>query len=216
MIKLESIADVAKAFSGIGSHFKKMAEHHNLAHGHHAAHAAFAKAHADGLADDHEHKAYFHKAHEHHTAMAAVHKAMADHHEAMHSEHAASEKVAKVDPTPPPVVEITKGAETEDGKDKKVGEKTADDAITKMIDQTVQSVTEKALETVAKSGKIEEMIEQIVLKRMNERLGNITVPDGAHGALPTVPAHLVPRPGQLEGMEKSASEMPAELAHWGN
>jgi hypothetical protein len=212
MIKLESFADVAKGFVGIAGHFKKMAEHHMTAHDHHAAHAAFAKAHHDGLADDHEHKAYFQKAHEHHSAMAALHKAMADHHEAMHAEHSASEKVAKDAPAAKAAA-----VPAADGKEKQV-EKTAgaEDAITAMIDKTVQSVTEKALDTVAKSGKIEEMIEQIVLKRMNERLGAVTVPDNVMGVLPTVPAHLVPRPGQLEGLDKSAGEFPAELAHFGS
>jgi hypothetical protein len=147
--------------------------------------------------------------------MAAVHKALADHHDSMHAAHAEAEKVAKDAPA------AGAAAKPADGKEQPV-EKTADDAITAMIDKTVQSVTEKALETVAKSGKIEEMIEQIVLKRMNERLGNITVPDTVKGALPTLPAfahlapHLVPRPGQLEAVDKDApAEFPAGLSHFG-
>lgn len=214
MKKFENIADLAKAFSGLSSHFKKMAEHHGAMHKMHADlgkahkdHADFAQSVHDGMDDSHEHKAYFgkvaalHKAkHVHHTTKADLHKSMAEHHAAMAADVDADDatKTAKVAPT---------GGK--EGMEKEAGGK-----IEEMVQKTTENVMAKALETIQSSGAIEQLVEKIVLDRVNNALGNKVKPDDVHGALPTVPAFkLVARPGQLEKASET-EEFPVELSHF--
>ena len=213
MKKYDSIEDLAKAFGGFAGHFRKAAAHHDglakvaeeKAAKHdsvakaHADHSAFLKAKEEGADDGDAMKAYFGKASE-------LHKAKAEHHEAM---AASTREIAKL--------HKARGAEHAefadaldgggDGKAKKAAaaagaSKNAPvsgggDAIENMIETTMQAVLAKSLEAIETSGKIEEMVEMLVLKRVNERLGNAPEPTLARGVLPDSRERLtlVPRPG---------------------
>jgi hypothetical protein len=98
-------------------------------------------------------------------------------------------------------------------------EKAAGNRIEEMVQTTTEKVLEKALLTITEGGSIEKMVEQIVLAKVNEALGNKIMPTEVKGVIPTVPAFavppftMVPRPGQLEKVAEDA-EFPVELAHF--
>jgi hypothetical protein len=225
--KIDFAGDLIKTAGHLHDHFKKMAEHHLHKAGHHSTHAAFVKGLHEGMDDGHEHKAYFGKvaahhenlsvlhkgAHEHHTSMAEAMKGMGDTMKAALDEmNKAAGTTAPAAVAPATVLAATpdKGAATVDPN--KGAAAVTDDAVVNMIDKTMSAVFEKALETVAKSGRVEEMVEQVVLRRVNEKLGGITEPTGVRAIIPTLPGQLVPRPGQLSKQEEIS--MPAELAHF--
>src|SRR5260370_30253788 len=86
-IKLDSIETLAKAHAGLGSHFGKMADHHEEMAKAHGEHAAFMKGKHDAMADDDMHKAAFGKMADHHDAMQKLHKGAAGQYDAMEEEH---------------------------------------------------------------------------------------------------------------------------------
>lgn len=241
MIKLDTIPDLAKAMGGLAGHFRKAAAHHEamagkhdeLAKANHALHE-FSKGKADGMADDHEMKAHVEKcaacakaAGDGHAAMAEMHKAegarcagMAD---GMESEKAAggtsTAKTATGTVDNPATAGGTlektaaeKAAETAAAAaDATTTEKAAGDAINGMVEKAMTAVLAKALETIQTSGKIEQMVEEVVMKRVAEKLGSVVVPTGARGVMEKANPSLIVRPG---GPTPPAEEKSApELAH---
>ena len=182
--KAETAGDLAK---GLVSHFHKAAEHHAAMHKAHAEHAGFLKGKHDALDDGHEMKAYVKAQADHHTAMADMHKAYGEHCMKLADEEGATKAVK--------ATETKELSKTEEKKDPTT---VATDAVSGAVDKAMEAVMAKVLETISTSGKVEKMVEDVVLAKVNEKLGNKTVPDGVRGVFPQTPPEglLIPRSGE--------------------
>jgi len=217
-MKVLTLEDLTKAAGGLGGHFgkaaafhKAAAAHHEALHKHHSEMAAFSKGKHDAMDDGHEMKAYMGKAAEHHTAKAAhhlelhkLHKAHAEDNQTMADTYNA-DKVAGAQPpaaTAPPAA----AAGAAPPADAAPG-----NGVSKTIDTTINALIAKALESLDSDPKVAEKIQQIVLERVNQALGDKTIPSLVRGVLPDIPtggsAALVPRPGQQIQTETVSPEL---------
>ena len=210
MKKFDTVEDLAKAAGHLAGHFGKAASHHQaMAEAHaglnkeHTEMSAFHKGMHDALDDGHEQKAFHKRMHEHHATKAAhhdslhkLHKAHADHMEEMAKAYGEEKAAAGGRPA-------AKAAGTTDPAAEPVG-------VEGMIAKTVEAILTKSLSTVETSGKVEEMVERMVVERVNKALGNHIVPDGVRGTIPSNPPdevlshlRLVPRAGSGASLEKA-------------
>jgi glycine/D-amino acid oxidase-like deaminating enzyme len=195
------LEDLVKAHSGLASHFTKAAEFHAAAHDLHKAHAAFAKATADGMEDGDVHKGYFTKAAGHHEAHAALHKGMAEHSAGMAAGMNTNDKDA-----------VAKAAR-EEAEAKAALEAAAggtESALDKLMTETVARVTKKALEAFESDPAIAARIQEGVLSRVNAVLGSTIVPTKVKGAFETAPT-LIRRPGQPDPSAAEVEKVDASL-----
>lgn len=210
MKKFDTVEDLAKAAGHLAGHFGKAAAFHKAKHESHSADhkehtemSAFHKGMHDALDDGHEQKAFHKRMHEHHATKAAFHKTHADAHQG-YAEHldsmakAYGEEKAASGGRP-----AAKAAGAADPAAEPVG-------VEGMIAKTVEAILTKSLSTVETSGKVEEMVERMVVERVNKALGNHIVPDGVRGTIPSNPPdevlshlRLVPRAGSGASLEKA-------------
>lgn len=219
MKKFDTVEDLAKAAGHLAGHFGKAASHHQaMADAHaglnkeHTEMSAFHKGMHDALDDGHEQKAFHKRMHEHHATKAAhhdllhkLHKAHADHMEEMAKAYGEEKAAAGGKPT-------TKAAGATDPTAEPVG-------VEGMIAKTVEAILTKSLSTVETSGKVEEMVERMVVERVNKALGNHIVPDGVRATIPSNPPddvlkhlQLVPRGSSGASLEKAQVEAGMEDA----
>lgn len=199
---METLEKLAKAVSGLASHFKKAAELHKakaVAHDAlakaHKGHAEFCKAKFDGMDDGDAHKAYFGKVHEihkakaaHHDALSALHKAHAEHldtlGDGLGEDKTAAAKVAAA-AAPAPVIATDPNA--------------APGSVEDMVKSTTTGLVQSALEMLKSDPTVQDEIRKMVLAGVTSALGDKIRPDSVRGVLPARPGlELVPRPGGAE------------------
>lgn len=223
MKKFDTVEDLAKAAGHLAGHFGKAASHHQaMADAHaglnkeHTEMSAFHKGMHDALDDGHEQKAFHKRMHEHHATKAAhhdllhkLHKAHADHMEEMAKAYG-EEKVAGGGKKPPAGTGKAAAAGAEGDQP---------NGVEGMIAKTVEAILTKSLSTVETSGKVEEMVERMVVERVNKALGNHIVPDGVRATIPSNPPddvlkhlQLVPRGSSGASLEKAQVEAGMEDA----
>jgi glycine/D-amino acid oxidase-like deaminating enzyme len=202
------LEDLVKAHSGLASHFTKAAEFHAAAHDLHKAHAAFAKATADGMEDGDVHKGYFTKAAGHHEAHAALHKGMAEHSAGMAA--GMNTKAKEVDPNDKDAVAKAAREEAEAKAALEAAAGGTESALDKLMTETVARVTKKALEAFESDPAIAARIQEGVLSRVNAVLGSTIVPTKVKGAFETAPT-LIRRPGQPDPSAAEVEKVDASL-----
>lgn len=203
-IKLDSIEALAKAHSGLGAHFKKMADHHDSLSKAHGEHSAFLKGKHDAMADDDMHKAFFHKAAEHHDGLHKMHKAASEHYSGMADE--LSDKAAD----DKDLGKTAAGAATTEPA--KVGEVVN-------IGEFLQKQIAEGLTDLGKAADFKDMVNDFLRKIVKEQLGQTIVPSATKAVGTTAdPATLVARPGEKlpENMDKAIADAPAGLGHFFN
>jgi hypothetical protein len=217
LLKLDQVEGLAKAVSGLASTLHKAAATHEGLATHHAGlakthseHAAFTKGMADGMANDHEMKAYMGKAADCDKAagdanaeISKLHKAHADLYSAfadgLDGKAAKTAKAAGDPANPNPVADSANPNPEATG-----------DAINGMIEKAVGAVLERALTQLATSGEIDKTIEAVVVAKVNERLGSKVVSDGVHKTFQSGPV-LVPRTGSPQVDSSKVSPELAEM-----
>jgi len=195
---MDTLEKLAKAVSGLASHFKKAAELHKAkAAAHealataHKAHAEFCKAKHEGMDDGDAHKAYFGKAHDLHKAKAAHHDALSTLHKA-HAEHLdtlgdglGEDKTAAVKAAAAPVVAADPNA--------------APTSVEDMVKSTTTGLVQSALDMLKSDPTVQDEIRKMVLAGVTAALGDKIRPDSVRGVLPDNPnLHLIMRPGGPE------------------
>lgn len=198
----------AETFEKSHTQHKAAAAGHEALASHHNAHAAMTKAVHDSLGDSHEMKHCMKASGEHHEAMAAEHTKLGKAHHAMAEGLKASFDQLKaldadfekgVVTAAPAAVAAVATDPTTPGD--------AGAALQKMIDDAVQAVSTKALDTLKNSPQIEELVQKMVIARVTETLGKTIVPTQVSvqpltNAQPTKAAgdgpQLVPRYGQAD------------------
>jgi hypothetical protein len=195
---METLEKLAKAVTGLASHFKKAAELHKAkATAHtalataHKGHAEFCKAKFDGMDDGDAHKAYFGKVHEihkakaaHHDALSALHKAHAEHLDTL-GDGLGEEKTAAAKSAVVPAIPADLNA--------------APTSVEDMVKSTTTGLVQSALEMLKKDPTVQDEIRKMVLAGVTSALGDKIRPDSVRGVLPTRPGlELVPRPGGSE------------------
>jgi hypothetical protein len=229
MKKIETLEDLVKAVGGLAKHFSKAAEHHEKLHKAHAekaehheklfkahlAHHEFVKAKHEAMDDGDVHKAYFGK-------VAEIHKAKADHHEALHKTHKEISDLHKahaehLKETAEAMEDGDKAAKAAAGAPAASGDKTASGGgVAEMVEETKTALVKKALASLTDDPEVAKAIQQMVLKGVQDALGDKIVPDGIRVVTPGVPAGLTPvlRKGQQDidtkGVDPALVDMVAQ------
>jgi hypothetical protein len=186
--KAEARADAfQKGFNVLAGH---LAGHHEAMHKIHSEMHGMCKAKHEAMDDGDVQKGFIGHMASHHGASASEHKDAKEN--CAQCMKAVEDQLKKVTP-----IEGAPAAAAAPSATDAVAK--AGDAVTGMIDKTMEAVLAKSLETISGSGQIEELVQTIVLNRVQEILGAKTVPTAARGVLPDVPggmaAKLVPRTG---------------------
>ncbi len=187
MIKYETVADLAKSMGGLHGHLVKTAAHHVAMSDAHAAHSAFAKAQADGMADGHEMKATMNDIADHHDKCSKLHKAHADHCTscAADVETAPTAKAAGGNP----VSETVAAAAAPPA-----AAAPASDGVAEMLEQTKVELMKKAMASLKDDPTVAAELQKMVLEGIRAALGDKLVPDKVRGAVPEIPARFTPVP----------------------
>ena len=223
MFKLTEAADLEKAGTSLGNYFHKQLEELAKTHAHHAAlaahhdamkaahteYAAHHKATHDGMADDHDMKAHMAKGHTHHTSMAA-------HHEALSKAHASHAETLKAQ------IDNMKSVAADWGATAKADGTlltAADLSKATTVDAKFQIVTDnlvtKALETIATSPRVAEMLEGLALDHVNkligQKIGETVVPSKTLAINPNPGAGLTAVPRTGAAVAANVSKVPLEF-----
>lgn len=220
-VKLTTPADLEKFSKGLKSHFHKtaaihktIAEHHSNMAKAHTEHAAFAKGKHDAMDDGDVMKAFMGRVSAHHEAKAAHHTSLHKAYTNMNEEN--KELADSIEEHTPIQTSTVQGAAKAAGSEPDpaavaAAAATANAAgtgIGDMLDKTLDGLLKKALETLNSDPKVAEKIQELVLEKVNEALGNKLQPTAVNGVIP--PGRAITRTGQpqiVKGIENVAPEL---------